>query len=219
MSSGKIQVVSGNVRLVAVSSLKPHPNNPREHTEDQVDLIVSAIRKFGFAVPVLVDEDNMILSGHGRVQAAKKLKMRRVPVINVSNLTDEQKKAFLIADNKLTERGGWNDEALGSLVVELHSSGFDLGVLGLDPPQVHGYLSGERTGFLEGENGQDEDEGEERGTITRVSEFVQLNFTLTGDQRKMIMNVLKREAARRGLQTSAEALVALCQEVEDGQQD
>ncbi len=197
----------------APGSLKPHPDNPRMHSDEQVALIAKAIQEFSFIVPVLVDDEDRMLAGHGRVLAATSLGMKSIPTLCVTHLSDAQKKAFLVADNKLTERGGWDAAMLGSLVVELNETNIDLEVLGLDPPEVHDILSNDRTGFL-GE-GDGDHNGAGRGDVTRVSEFVQLNFTMSVADRKLIIDRLRREQQRQGLSTSGEALVSLFKELDN----
>lgn len=209
MTKEAVEAINGKIVARPVAGLKPHPDNPRTHSDEQIELLMRNIREVGFQVPVLVDEGDVILAGHGRVEAAKRLGMRRIPTIQAAGLTEDQKKAFLVADNKLVEAGGWNDDILGQLVRDLHTR-IDVEVLGIDPPDVHRFLEAERTGFLDGAaNSGGESTSRE---VTRVSEFVQLNFTLTPEARKTVMDVLKREQQRRGLATSAEALVAMCRE-------
>ncbi len=124
-------IVSGSIRQRKVDDLKPHPNNARIHTDEQIDMIVKAVKEFGFVVPVIVDEDSTILAGHGRVEAAKKMGLSKVPTIDAKHLTPDQKRAFMIADNKLVERGGWDMNLLASEVVELSSLDVDISVLGV----------------------------------------------------------------------------------------
>lgn len=95
-----------------VSSLKPHPSNARTHSKKQIKLIAKSIRKFGFRNPVLIDKDGNIIAGHGRVLAAKLLGMDQVPTICIEDLTDDEIRAYILADNKLAELAGWDREIL-----------------------------------------------------------------------------------------------------------
>lgn len=91
---------------VALSKLKPYERNAKIHDEEQVEKITTSIREFGFLSPCLIDEENNIIAGHGRVMAAKKLGLETVPCVYIEGLTEAQRKAYILADNKLTEMGG-----------------------------------------------------------------------------------------------------------------
>ena len=95
-----------------MTSLRSAPRNPRTHSPKQLQQLADSIRRFGFTTPILVDEDNRILAGHGRVQAAKQVGLTCVPTIRLTDLTDVQKRAYLLADNKLAELAGWDRELL-----------------------------------------------------------------------------------------------------------
>ena len=126
-----VLTVKGSIRQRKVEDLKAHPKNARVHSDEQVALIMNAITEFGFMVPVVVDEDTTILAGHGRWEAAKKLGMTKIPTIDAKHLTDAQKRAFIIADNKLVERGGWDMGLLAAEVVDLHTLDVDISALGI----------------------------------------------------------------------------------------
>lgn len=95
-----------------ISALRPNPNNPRTHSKKQIRKITNCIRKFGFLVPVLVNAANQILAGHARFEAAKVDGVKEVPVIRIDWLSPEQVRALLIADNRLAEEAGWDNERL-----------------------------------------------------------------------------------------------------------
>jgi ParB-like chromosome segregation protein Spo0J len=97
---------------VNIEKLIPYANNARTHSETQVAQIASSIREFGFNNPVLIDEQDTIIAGHGRVLAARVLDMDKVPCVRLSHLTESQKKAYIIADNKIALNSGWDDELL-----------------------------------------------------------------------------------------------------------
>ena len=96
-----------------VAKLIPYARNARTHSDAQVDQIAASIREWGWTVPVLVGEDNTLIAGHGRVLAARKLRIAEVPVMVAVGWSEAQKKAYAIADNKLTLNGGWDEELLG----------------------------------------------------------------------------------------------------------
>ena len=117
---------------VNISKLKPYENNARTHSPEQVDKIVRSIEEFGFINPVLIDGDFGIIAGHGRVMAATKMGMDEVPCLFVEDLTEAQKKAYIIADNKLTEDGGWDENILKIELGELEAMDFDVSLTGFD---------------------------------------------------------------------------------------
>lgn len=115
---------------VATDKLIPYARNSRTHTEQQVDKVAASIKEFGFLNPVITDGDQGIVAGHCRVLAAKKLSMKEVPTIEASHLTEAQKRAYVIADNRLALDAGWDDELLKVEIEELDAEGFDLSLLG-----------------------------------------------------------------------------------------
>lgn len=128
-----------SVEIRQISELKPYANNPRTHTLEDIKQIASSMREWGWTIPVLIDEDNMILAGHGRVEAAKRNGYREVPVIVARGWTDAQKRAYVIADNRLTENGGWNKELLGGELTDLKLD-FDLDLLGFTDKELNRLL-------------------------------------------------------------------------------
>jgi len=121
------------VEHLSVSSLIPYAQNAKIHSKEQIAKIAGSIRSFGFNNPVLIDADNGIIAGHGRVLAAEKLSMEEVPCIRLSHLTENQKRAYILADNRLTEiGGGWDEEMLRLEIDELMELGQDLAEIGFD---------------------------------------------------------------------------------------
>ncbi|MCB1370429.1 MAG: site-specific DNA-methyltransferase, partial [Rhodobacteraceae bacterium] len=123
-----------------VDALIPYARNARTHSEDQVALIAGSIREFGFVNPVLVDGQNGIIAGHGRVLAARKLGMTTVPVIELGHLSAAQKRAYVLADNRLAEAAGWDRELLALEVADLDALGVDLGTLGFEAGEIDALL-------------------------------------------------------------------------------
>ena len=115
-----------------VESLIPYINNSRTHSDEQVAQIAGSIKEFGWTNPILVDGDNSIIAGHGRLLAARKLGYKDVPTIELKNLTDTQKKAYIIADNKLALNAGWDNEILSIELGSLQSANFNIELLGFD---------------------------------------------------------------------------------------
>ena len=115
-----------------VSELIPYDRNPNTHPEAQIEQLANSIRQWGWTMPILIDENGMVIAGHGRLYAAQKLGMDEVPCISVSGWTDEQKKAYVIADNKLAEGSQWDDSLYFSELRNLSDAGYDLTLVGMD---------------------------------------------------------------------------------------
>ncbi|MFU1802973.1 site-specific DNA-methyltransferase [Gardnerella swidsinskii] len=122
--------------LADVSELIPYVRNARTHSEAQVAQIAASIREFGFLSPILVAEDNTILAGHGRLAAALKLGLKKVPCVKENHLTETQKRAYIIADNKLSLNAGWDDELLAVELSEIEGADFNLDLLGFDEAEL-----------------------------------------------------------------------------------
>lgn len=122
--------------LADVSELIPYVRNARTHSEAQVAQIAASIREFGFLSPILVAEDNTILAGHGRLAAALKLGLKKVPCVKENYLTETQKRAYIIADNKLSLNAGWDSELLAVELSELEGADFNLDLLGFDEAEL-----------------------------------------------------------------------------------
>jgi DNA modification methylase len=123
-----------------IESLIPYCRNSRTHSDAQVAQIASSIKEFGWTNPVLVDGDNGIIAGHGRILAARKLGLIEVPCIELSHMTETQKRAYVIADNRLAENAGWDNELLALELGDLKAEGFDLDMLGFDIEELGALL-------------------------------------------------------------------------------
>ncbi len=117
---------------VKIDKLKPYENNARTHSEEQVEKIANSIKEFGFINPVIIDSDYGIIAGHGRVLGAQLLGMKEVPCLFVEDLTDVQKRAYILADNKLALDAGWDDEILRQEIKALDDLNFDVSIAGFD---------------------------------------------------------------------------------------
>ena len=129
-------VGSINIEQRAVADLIPFARNSRTHSDEQVAQIAASIREFGWTTPILIDGENGIIAGHGRLAAARKLGMATVPAIVLDHLTDAQKRALVIADNKLALNAGWDFELLSSEIEGLQDDGFDLSILGFNDDEL-----------------------------------------------------------------------------------
>ena len=155
------------IETVSIDALIPYARNSRTHSDAQVAQIAASIKEFGFTNPVLIDEDGGIIAGHGRTLAARKLGLAEVPCLRLSYLSEAQKKAYVIADNKLALNAGWDDEMLKVELSELKDLDFDLSLIGFDADELANLLEPEQVEGL-----TDEDE---------VPELPETPVTVEGD--------------------------------------
>jgi len=124
------------IKKVPVADLIPYARNARMHSDEQVAQLAASIREFGWTNPVLIDGERGIIAGHGRVLAARKLGMDEVPCIELAHMTDAQKRAYIIADNKLALNAGWENELLALELGELRDDGFDIDLIGFSGDEL-----------------------------------------------------------------------------------
>jgi site-specific DNA-methyltransferase (adenine-specific) len=179
------------IKQVKIEKLIPYARNARTHSDEQVAQIAASVKEFGWTNPILVDGDKGIIAGHGRLAAARKLGMTEVPVIELAHLTDTQKKALILADNKLSLNAGWDNEMLMLEIKELELEGFDLGLTGFDAEELEALTPVEVTDGLVDEDATPEVPAE---AITKPGDV-----WLLGKHRLMC-----------GDSTSIEALERLC---------
>ena len=129
------------IEWLETKGLIPYAKNSRTHSDAQVAQIAGSIKEFGFNNPVLIDEDNGIIAGHGRVMAAQKLGLQAVPCIRLAHLSDTQRKAYVIADNRLALNAGWDDQMLTLELQELDGEDFDLSLLGFEADELNALLN------------------------------------------------------------------------------
>ena len=127
-----------------IADLRPRSGNPRTHSKRQIEQIAASILRFGFTNPVLIDQNDGVLAGHGRLQAAKTLDMSEVPTLRLADLNEAEIRAYVIADNRLAEKAGWDQDLLGlefKYLAELDFD-FDLTLTGFDLPEIDAMISG-----------------------------------------------------------------------------
>jgi ParB-like chromosome segregation protein Spo0J len=129
------------IETIKLDKLIPYARNSRTHSDEQVAQVAASIREFGFTNPVLIDSDDGIIAGHGRVMAARKLGLDEVPCIRLAHLTENQKRAYIIADNKLALNSGWDEEMLGLELADLREADFDLDLIGFDSGEIEHFLN------------------------------------------------------------------------------
>lgn len=187
---------------MAVADLRPHDRNPRTHSKKQVAQIAESIRRFGFVNPVLVDREGQVIAGHGRIEAAKLLGMTKVPVLRLEHMTEAEKRAYVIADNRLAELAGWDNDLLAlelSAIAELDSE-FELALTGFDVAEIEALLNG-----LDAEEEQEEEAAqidEHAPVITRVGDL-----WLLGDHALVCGDATDPEVYRRLLGTEKAQMV------------
>jgi len=160
--------LSRNFEIWPVDRLVPYVRNARTHSDEQVAQIAASIAEFGFTAPILVDSSAGILAGHGRLLAARKLAMSEVPVVVLDHLTDAQKRAYIIADNKLALNAGWDEEMLRIELNALSADGIDLGLIGFSDEELEEILYEEETnGGLTDEDAVPE---EQEHAVTRAGD-------------------------------------------------
>jgi DNA modification methylase len=155
----------------SVSTLIPYARNSRTHSDEQIAQIAASIKEFGWTNPILIDGDNGIIAGHGRLSAARKLGHEEVPVIELKDLTETQRKAYIIADNRLALNAGWDNEMLTIELNDLLADGFALELLGFDPKEINALLEPE---VVEGLTDEDAVPDVPDEPITKVGDIYQL---------------------------------------------
>jgi len=152
--------MADHIEMKSVDDLIPYSKNARTHSESQVAQIAASIIEFGFTNPVLIDGEKGIIAGHGRLMAAKKLGLKEVPVVILDHLSETQKKAYIIADNKLAENAGWDEEILANELADLKDENFDLDLIGFEDQELEKIFS----------NLYDKDEDQEKEEVPDAEE-------------------------------------------------
>ena len=161
-------MTKATIEHVKTEALIPYARNSRTHSEQQVAQIAVSIREFGFTNPVLIDANNGIIAGHGRVMAAQKLGRKDVPCLRLDHLTDAQKRAYVLADNQLALNAGWDDEMLRIELDELKAVDFDLSLIGFDDGELGALLaSGGTDGLTDEDDVPEVSDGE---PVTRLGD-------------------------------------------------
>lgn len=167
------------VELWPVDRLRPYAKNARTHSAEQVAKIAASIIEFGFTNPILVDGAEGIIAGHGRLVAAQRLGMTEVPVIELTHLTETQKRAYIIADNRLALDAGWDEAMLAEELADLQDAEFDLALTGFNDQELADLLPDVQTGEL-----PELPEGDK-------PPFEQITFTLHTEQAETVREALR----------------------------
>lgn len=132
----KSDIQPPKARLFAINDLIPYEKNPRTHPEHQVDQLMNSIAEFGFVSPIVIDSKMRVIAGHGRLMAANRLGLEQVPCVVVEHLTEAQRRAYIIADNRLALSSDWDMDILKEEVRDLDGDGFDLDVMGFTIQEI-----------------------------------------------------------------------------------
>lgn len=162
-----------------VDRLLPYARNARTHSAEQIEKIAASILEFGFNNPILVDAQRGIVAGHGRLEAAKSLGMGQVPVIELTHLTEEQKRAYVIADNRLAEDAGWDADLLKAELTELEALDFDLALTGFTDVEIERILAGV-------------EDGEAQDLSVKIDPRQRLSLKVTDEQHEQILAAMYR---------------------------
>ncbi len=158
-----------------VEDLIPYEKNSRTHSEEQIQKVVVSIKEFGWTNPILIDEEQGIIAGHGRLEAAKRLGMKEVPVIELTGLTEAQKRAYIIADNKLALEAGWDEDLLREELDWLTRHDYSAEVTGFDSEDLQSLLSVNLEAAVEESESIEEPEGQAEDTQQNVPEIQELS--------------------------------------------
>ena len=236
MGTGFSPQMAQRIELWPVERLVPYENNARTHSAEQLAQIQSSIREFGFTAPILVDGEAGILAGHGRLEAAKALGMTEVPVVVLDHLTPEQRRLYVLADNKLAENAGGDDAKLAAELRELMAADFDLSSMGFSDEDLRRLEDGLELGQFEElsqgfervepegqpglglEPGSGADDGPDDATDEsgEVEERHVFSVNLLWDDREVVLAAMRLAKEKHGLEGTPEALVQVCREWMDG---
>lgn len=236
MGTGFSPQMAQRIELWPVERLVPFERNARTHSAEQLEQLQASIREFGFTAPILVDGESGILAGHGRLAAARALGMTEVPVVVLDHLSPEQRRLYVLADNKLAENAGWDDAKLAAELRELMAADFDLSSMGFSDEDLRRLEDGLELGqFEELSQGFERVEPEEQpglgiqpgggaddgpddatGESGEVEERHVFSVNLLWDDREVVLAAVRLAKEKHGLEGTPEALVQVCREWMDG---
>ena len=173
--------INRQIEHLQVAELVPFINNSRTHSDEQVAQVAASIKEFGFTNPILIGSDNVIIAGHGRLLAARKLGTETVPCIRLAHLSEAQRRAYVIADNKLALNAGWDDELLSLELGELENMDFDLSLIGFSEYEL---------GALLNSNDLDYSDKNKELDLDDFNDEMQMKFNLSKEQYDFISDRL-----------------------------
>ncbi|MCF8009630.1 MAG: ParB N-terminal domain-containing protein [Halanaerobiales bacterium] len=205
-----------NIKIVDIDELIPYENNPKEHPEEQIERIADSIDQYGFIQPIVIDKNNEIIIGHGRVKASKKLGFQELPAVIRSDLSEREIKALRIADNKIAE-SGWDYDALAVEFEELELEDFT----GFEENEIEDILINQELdtegSFLddltedEKQEQETEQETSDRQESERKDSYLNFSIPVTEDERQFIMKALNKVKKEQDILTDREAVIYICE--------
>lgn len=190
---------------VETGGLIPYARNSRTHSAEQVSQIAASIKEFGFTNPILTDGESGVIAGHGRLMAAQKLGLTQVPTIDLSHLSEAQKRAYVIADNRIALNSSWDEDMLKIELEDLQDFEFDLGLLGFNPGELSTLLGSDDDLFDEDlELDEDDEEKDKTKTDEGYAEFA---IVLTVDNKELLLKKLNAIKNEQALDTNEDALM------------
>lgn len=207
--------MKNKIEQIAIDQLIPYINNARVHNDDQVLQIAASIKEFGFNNPVLIDKDNGIIAGHGRVMAAKRLGLQQVPCIRLEHLTEAQRKAYILADNKIALNAKWDVDLLKIELDHLVELGTDISLTGfsaLDLQKINDDRSQQDLQDIADSGTGSSDDPTTDPEHPMDSEFVPISVMVEHEQRQIIFDALRIAKSKHSLDTSGQALWVICKE-------
>ena len=201
---------------IEVTSLIEYDDNARVHSEAQIGQLASSIKKCGFCAPCLVDDEGVVIAGHGRLLAAKKSGLDKVPVVRISHLTPTQIRAYRIADNQLALNSAWDLDFLSMEFKALKDDGFDLELLGFDGDLVGRTATSFLDDLSEEDGGSESFEKSTEASMGHSDEYVTLEFSFKRSDRDLVVEKLRTFASRQKLNTMNSALLELAKGIRDG---
>lgn len=196
------------IEYVQVSLLTPYARNSRTHTAQQVKQIAASIKEFGFTNPVLIDKDNGIIAGHGRVLAAEHLAIETVPCIRLDYLTETQRKAYVIADNKIALNATWDFEMLKLDLADISKTDIDLDSIGFTQLEVNNFLSDYDAPF-ELSNLEDKEATLDAEPKQSDVGYTQFSIVLSTDDKKTLLDKIAEVRSKYSLDSMAESLMTI----------
>jgi ParB-like chromosome segregation protein Spo0J len=205
------------------SRLVPYERNARTHTPEQIAQIIASIREFGFTAPILVDSEDGILAGHGRLAAAKEMGLPEVPVVVLDHLNEKQRRAYILADNRIAQNAGWDRLLLHE---ELSSLDFDYHLLGFDDADIKRLEDAVQLAALEemagtkaeperqpeSEEEEKEDDGDADATAESGVVYHVFSVNLLWDDREEVLAAIRAAKAKIHVDSTADALLHICRE-------
>jgi len=207
------------VKMMAPSALLVNARNPRTHPEGQIAQIASAIQEWGWTTPILIDEHNEIIAGHGRHEAAKQLGLKAVPTVMATGWTEDQKRAYLVADNKLAMNAQWDVSMLASIIDDLTIADFDISLLGFSEDDLTRMQTDLDRMALSNLAGDAPPTPEQKEDNPLPNGSVAFSLVMATEARRVLHEAIIIMKTRQGYETSAEALVAICREWMENQDE